>query len=749
MFAYSSAFKSHWNKKIVFAPNGFGKTTNSKQLAEELRIGGKKVKLFTQKTLEDLVSTFDDDFFLGPTAKLEAEKLEIQKKLEKANPFVKGTNAKTMTAAASSSFVLSYYKIKKASDIPNTLEKDNKRIREKYSSYSDDDLLTLDKELNYQLYLDIQSFITNTDFSNIENEAVNQLEVDSDTCKNIYSLFLYSKLNNFNDCLLCGKHYKNTKTLINHIEGHMNILSVRDDQSSLRKLNALAKRVIDLVNNSESTIIRDVFSDISFNTIKKKYLWINMYISLCKDDIVLFSDKVGNVLVNDEGDSAFDYISRVHKIEEKIKRIESVESDNLIKIDEFNTFVCNEIESIMHFDNDIKVVPNRDKKGFSFKVNNKKQKANDFLSTSEFKRLVLVVLYAEIKYSKIDALILDDPIDSYDDYTKLLAIKYIKTILSSKKLKDWYLLTNDFECASNLSYIKKCNVLFYLANPDYVYNGIQYSYWEQECTYKEVAKIGLNDLSYLVSFITRRTITYPYDKDIMLCSLTVPLRNIRTEIVKELKNINVTISTAIDTNWVKDVSNCIESCYEHYRPDLYKSFDSTIARSSTLRIDEVARLFSRLHTSSRNVPSSYLLNSSSIVAFRDTVARRAFTISKTNTYSDIINYLFLKALMIENVKYIFEKKIVDKGYASFSQTDMDSILDNASGLQSIINGIENLNNTTPVRGIASFIANVSKIHEDYSVIYNSVDHSTTRMISPYLSLSIKDIKQFKEKVESL
>lgn len=751
MYPYSNSFLTEWNKTIIYAPNGFGKTTNSIKMADELRKDGKKVKLFTNKSLEDLIDEFNDEFFLGSTAKMQTKKKRIEESIEKAKPFVAGLGAKSLTAAVKSSFVLMFYHVTKASDKPKLIKKNVSRIMEKYADYDNSVIESIDVSLDYALYLDIKSFIDKYDaYDKIEKDELDDLYVDQETKDNIFSILLYSKLNHFKTCLLCGKSYRNYNSLIRHIENHYSQLKIIENENAVREMNSLVKRLILFKGKTDNPIIKKTFNDIELNTSKRKsFIALKLYIQLCMDNVFLMSNKIGEITIPEEDDTIFGCLAKINKLESKIDEIDGTTNKDLEKINKFNVFVVNEIKSIIHPDDDINILPLDGKKGFTFKINNKKQSAKEFLSTSEFKRLVLVTLYAEIYFSDTDALILDDPIDSYDDYTKLLAIKYIKKILRLRRLHNWYILTNDFECVYNLSEIQKCDVIFYLADPDYVYNGSSYNYWHQKCTNKEVKKIGKNDLYFLVDFITTKKTAYSYDPDLMFCAMSLPLRNINTEVIKKLKYLEIVTKTGkIDACWSNEVKEKIVSCFEHYRSNNY-FMGTNMDRSNTLTIASVASLYVKTHNSNKNMPSAYNGDSRLMVTYRKNVAKRPFNSFRNNKYSDVINYIFLKALMIETIKFEFEKKVVDKGYSYFSPGIIDAKMKKAFGLQSIISTISLLNKSTPVHGINTFVERCQQIHDDFSVMYNAIDHATTMMISPYLSISLRDIKSFKDRVDSL
>ena len=72
----------NWNKKVVYAPNAFGKTTSSNYLKDYYNNNGEKVEIFTRKKIESLVASFEDNFYIGKYAKLEQKISEIKNQLD-------------------------------------------------------------------------------------------------------------------------------------------------------------------------------------------------------------------------------------------------------------------------------------------------------------------------------------------------------------------------------------------------------------------------------------------------------------------------------------------------------------------------------------------------------------------------------------------------------------------------------------------------------------------------------------------
>ena len=73
MINYDDSLISRWTGKIIYIPNGGGKTTSSKKLLESLSaIQGNQVNLFTRRSLDDLIAIGDakrNEVYFGFDAK--------------------------------------------------------------------------------------------------------------------------------------------------------------------------------------------------------------------------------------------------------------------------------------------------------------------------------------------------------------------------------------------------------------------------------------------------------------------------------------------------------------------------------------------------------------------------------------------------------------------------------------------------------------------------------------------------------
>src|SRR5574344_1009372 len=73
MISFDKSCIQSWDKRIVYAPNGFGKTLSSLQLKEVLEKGREKPLLFTQRQIQDLIGFSNGKIHFGEKANIAAE----------------------------------------------------------------------------------------------------------------------------------------------------------------------------------------------------------------------------------------------------------------------------------------------------------------------------------------------------------------------------------------------------------------------------------------------------------------------------------------------------------------------------------------------------------------------------------------------------------------------------------------------------------------------------------------------------
>src|SRR5574344_2360160 len=83
MITYSDKCIDSWSKKIIFAPNGFGKTLSSAALEKDLQAKGNHPIVFTRRKVEQLVDLKNGSIFVGETARESAENQTLIEEYQK------------------------------------------------------------------------------------------------------------------------------------------------------------------------------------------------------------------------------------------------------------------------------------------------------------------------------------------------------------------------------------------------------------------------------------------------------------------------------------------------------------------------------------------------------------------------------------------------------------------------------------------------------------------------------------------
>ena len=366
------------------------------------------------------------------------------------------------------------------------------------------------------------------------------------------------------------------------------------------------------------------------------------------------------------------------------------------------------------------------------------------LSESEIKRFALVVLHAMIHYGKYDYIILDDPIDSYDDYYLLIACSYIKEILEEKKLLGWYIFTNNYDALRILSSILKCDSITFYDDPDCIFSSLPMQTLSFVSTYKEVQSASQNEVVTLFDYV--KTNKAEIDPELGFITFIITLRNMNATIFNTFENVNVTSKTkkAITKNtlFATQLKSYVEHYYMHYDPNP----DVNGINSHSNNIDTIYQIYNMITRFKNSITSNLSGNLGPIEKMRESLAKKPFL---TLSGSKLINLICKKITIISFLKYEFEKLLITKLGTSFRfvQSDIDTIV-TTKCLGHKLNKAKAINIGSGYCA-KRFLDKYDKIFDKYSVLINSFDHAFELMFPPYIMTSIKDIKKFNEDIEEL
>lgn len=754
MISFDKKFVSQWDKHIVYAGNGFGKTRSAEALEKELKNGDStKVALFTRRGLDDLIADTQKGIFMGETAKYEKELEDLSNKISDAKA-VQGAMSQVSgvtkpAAAREISLSADYFNIRNATDIP---EEPMFGHRSPQFSIDFKDLSVikeLDGALNNHIFSACQS-IERSSGPKSKKNTNSENEIPDDYKEDYISLLVYVRSSNKKSCILCGHRFNGHASLEKAIESQYGKTNFVPSKTIEDKIFRLAEHITANTRDA-SPILKKTFDSHTPKTIYQALRIVDTYRFLCERTIYAYWKMIASKETYD-GTLVEDNVKSAEKCRKAIEKGRK----NKSFVHRYNHFLEDEIKKMLSLDGGYSVSGIPDGIGVSLLKDGKATKDNlyNILSESQYKRLCLIALKAEITFGNIDSLILDDPVDSYDDYSKATACEYISGILGLTKLHHWYVLTHDFETLFKLSSMTLAPSIFYLLDFTKTFGGSG-AIFATECSYHDIDNwVAKNDVFYLGRFISSKPIP-KIDQNIMICALLMTLRNVKCEIIDKCSSVDALMTgkmvckkcgisapiTAVNDNWKKDVDSKIEGKAEHYALS-----DATLDGSDKLTLGEVCGCFSALNKrKSGTFPSDNINNKELFIDFRELAVTTASP--KQNDWSDIVGYLFRKMSVISYVKYEMERRLILAISSSFSDDETSQVVKTHCLGRKIAKAKE-IDNTHKV-SVSSKIKIFENVHEKYKTMFNAFDHGLIYQITPYLSTSPKDIEAAWSEISTL
>ncbi len=744
MLTYSNAFISEWNKHIIFAGNGVGKTTNANQLKKDLISAGLETELFTRRSIEALIAGKEGRLFFGKAAQA-VVRLEQNKEMLKNDPQIKEATMRiTGTTSAKKAKEKNFYARKNAISSMNSIPKKHKMPKAVENIViSDDELMKIGNCLSLDLYERCVE-LKNLKRQDLPKPILAPEEVPSDYEDCLINMIIFIRLTHKKECLLCGKRYRGTKGLLNAADKHFRSLSFVDQEPKDVEIVRLAQSIA--VTIPDLGPFSNAFDHEPAKTLFSSLRTIKIYTVIC--DHYLW--KTGEI-VNKTRLSNGKTVEEVQKaIEDDLEAVQS-EKTKKTSVTRYNSFIKKEVSKILRLEDGYAIEGLKNELGICLTLNGKPTKISiyNFLSESQFKRLCLIALNAEIHYGSVKALILDDPVDSYDDYSKLMACRYIATMLKTANSINWYILTNDHEGLFYLVDFIKCPTIFYLQDFSTAFGGTG-GLMKVECSSDDVNnQINKNDIFYLIKYINERPMPN-IDSELLTCGLLMTLRNISKEIVNQLTHLIVGNAPARsaphtypeDLNWKQNIDDYVVGSAEHHRLSgpLYS------IGSDNLTLGQICSCYADLAKGRINpYPSANRTSTILFANYRKTAAAKSFVC--VGDWTDIINYLFKKMTAVSFVKYEMERRLYNLCAKSFSSSELDMVVQ-AKGIKAKISKAKRIDSAQSY-GIGPVLNRFMNIHEKYSVMYNAFDHALTYQIAPYLTTSVQDIDGFWSSVKKL
>ena len=715
-----------WKSKIILAPNGSGKTRLSRKLYKEEQLG-QKVEFFTNERISDLVQANSNLIFVGLNAKEELRRKEILNLVKKSNFF--------------KDFIIKYYKVTKSSDLKkisscfnnlNSLDSEkyfveyllNVSVNNKYDLYIDE-VVEKDKILKKELLDEIKD---------LKREFGNKLLIDSivdisnltfvtDEIKDsLFKIKTYIKDNNIKECLLCGKQDSELNKLI---ENKLNSLSSYEKASFYEKVEILYNRIpSELKINSCTSHVE-----------KLSYLYSILDVAEDICDFIkyyLLSVKIDGYTLKSLAEE-FNELSNIIENNKKENDVLQVFQNDIIC--EFNKLVFTPEMIELRFDGNI----------LNILVDEKVEDIRNTLSESEVKRLCLAVLHAEIKASCISYVILDDPIDSYDDYYVKLASLYISKMICDFKNVSFTVFTHLYELFYVLAESdidsKKYQFIIYYQNPSYRLNSKHNLLEHNVITKEEIIESNINEMCLLKkpadlnneSHAGINPIKTTDDLLFVYLSLINTIRSLIKDINRDIqgetyKNIEV---AEYNNKSISKFFDIIMKSFLHYQNnDLISIKEFNVFVTALLGVN---------YNLEKYIKYNDINYASSIIKLRNEFLKHSY---KNITVSNpIVKISLYKMLRIQRCKYYMEKIICKEAeiITGHESTFVKKIKRNPELGKKI-------NFALGEYSLDKIFIEINDIYLKYRTIITDFSHGFTRMISPYLMTSMIDIATLENEI---
>lgn len=739
MINFDKKYIELFEGKIVFAPNGFGKTTISKKIKSELDKNGEEALLFTRRQMDNLLAINKTNFYFGESAKEKAENKNIKDELEKTTvvkAFAKQEyGVSSANALKENSFFFASNNVRNLKDI-SLIDIDTSTS---LVSRSEKEAIELDKILKYDFY---ESIPDNAEKIKEVQKPKRKFQITEEIYDYLDQLAIFAKQEGLLACPLCGRNFSSNDKLIKSIDKKFKKYIVFDSNSPSDVINKIYNSLLFTYSKSNNSIIKSIFVPTIKNiTFRDKIETIIKYRDLCDSNNAIIKNIVFRQEIN--GQTLGEKIDTIKRNEKIIQGAESSLSLKKKILD----YVITEFKAITNL-TDLEIKKNYEELSLFVAENKRNVPVYEYLSESECKRLSLAVLRAKIKYGKHKYLILDDPIDSYDDYYLSIVSTYIVNIVKERSLKGFYIFTNNNDALFRLSSRLMCDSIIFYENPDIVFGPDSNSFLYLLAKPKEIEFINKSEIHLLNIYLNtinssdRSGITF--DIDLSYVAFLPTIRNIKSDVIKKITRSKL-YSGSIDNTSIFEnrVKSNIEHCFMHYEPDLTKPLNS-----SNLKVSDVFDAFSMLINPKNPFIRSFSSDSSLLNDKRLYECSKPFS---TQSGSEIIRLIFKKIIFVSQIKYDFECVLLNKlqNTYHFAKNDIDSIANTDFGFGSKVNVAMKIDKRSYCEIAKPFLEEVKRIHEKHSEFVNQFDHALSLMFPPYLSTRIYDIKKYKDDVDDL
>jgi hypothetical protein len=711
-----------WNKKVIFAANATGKTRACNKLYEKicfLEKGDQSVQIMNSSTINDLVKLSGKIAYIGLSAK---ESLAIDNienyidKLNSINKVFKLFDVANATNLSKKSLIFSLYKIKNSST-SEFLNKLNyfKNVDEKYGrgmTFEEakvvDNILN-EKDYNFILELDDKEKQINYKFD-INNKFISSIYYNS-----LVMLKNYIYIKNIEECPLCGTPFANHQELLKKVNDHLATYTLDETKVIFEEIDRIYMRIGEF--DPEVLSKYEINIDFEEKDYAKRVTELIKFIALIKDVEATILRGIKSLFSVEIEKTNHD---QMEKYKEKIEKEQSRIKDNQLFYEDIKN----------NFNNLVVMPPNLE----LVIDDNKLWILNDFtkceiskiLSDSEIKRLALAVLKAQIDNSVIEYIILDDPVDSYDDYFLRKASEFICEMINASGIK-WTIMTHLFEAYQIFSKNLQGEYVYYQHDMNYKYTpntGIP-------VTRKlEIGKNQIEKLQEHELIISARVLEggnkYKMDKVLASLAITNTARNFSTEI------FDIYSITYVNSKINKKVTD-MENRYIHY------------SSKKSYRFFELMQLYKKLYRNIDCVSFDYSTDGNiECEKMREELLSKNYY--KIQSANPLIKEVYMKMIKVSYCKYEIERKLICRLIkCGIKEKHIEKILKG----RMLYNKLSIANDIINESGITCDISDIWEVFLSNNEIINNFSHGTTRMFPPYLSVGIYDISKMEYYIERL
>lgn len=726
------------NKRtILFGPNGFGKSRKSNELFDILKRDNIKTEIYTAKRIDELVNVNRKTILIGDSSTNRMQNIDIENKYkQKLNEYVTNyarthydsTNATQLNRASYyfsskqlTNFLNSYIYFK------NIYMKNQKKLKLKLSF---EDIINLDKE-----FYDVK--VTIPDINNLDDKAFNISEDKAVYSEEDYNLIqkilLFVETRDIAYCPVCGTTFKDNKDLVAHINEEFNTV-ININHSKIIEEIILEWDKVEKRHNANSPYWK-IFTKPNYsdpkNILDNLVIYLNYFLNFNEIYLQAFIDKFESENIIDINEFKKDIIlfnDNLNKIDKEEREITSNTSYMKKIIDEFN--------NIVSLPDDIKLEESKSLE-LKVRVDNNIENPLDILSESELKRLSLAVLHVTILERNSEYVILDDPIDSYDDFYKKKATEYIYNNVL-KLVNNWFVTSHKFEFIQQLCEFFKndaldVDVYYWYYDPNYI--NLNH---KTENPTKKISKIGLKDFNIFVNdemLLLRNIINnknnsseYNIDKTFAYLSMICILRTFKNELVNGYSGI----LNVLDRNKkIQKKLNYIENSYIHFSIDrevtaIHLEYILNKWIISNGNID--------IKNNQKNIPLNKLRENYLVEDFDN--------IRGTNI---VLKDVLFKILWLIYCKYKLDEKLFlfCKNELNWDIKQLRKMLyvrTYSKKIRYVRDSLSTYNNK---------IDEIEGVYIKHRALLNDYSHSASRLFPPYMVTSIKDISNFYEDINNI